>query len=510
MKQPDFLGPAAGWKPRSDSGRREHCIIMHITLISPPFIFPDTYSVVPSHCLGIRYISAYLRTHGIRTHVVDALQQGLQQVRPYGGTGCLAGLDQEAILAAIPQETDLLALSVPFSQLAPIAHELAAALKQRFPDKLLVMGGVYPSTQPEQALRSTADCIVVGEGEDALRQLADGVLPTSIRGVYRIPPEDGRFQPALPIEDLDRLPFPDLELPAIQSYFRRSSRNHRQVLTASLITSRGCPYSCEFCSIHPVYGRGWRGRSAGNVLEEIRLLADRFGVEHFEIEDDNFTLDRQRTIAILEGIRELQAAGRRIGWSTPNGIRIDTLDDEVIRLMVASGCSEIVLALEHGDPEMLALMDKRLDLGRVFQVLEQLVRHDMPSIILFVIVGYPGETVQRFENSLATLRKIRRLVGRRVQACVNIAQPYPGTRLLENCRANGWLVDPAAHDFLNSRQVMATTHTVHIVTPDFDQAEVLHRVRRIEAIFEGRIRHLLKGSASLRQLVRCIKSRLAR
>jgi len=459
---------------------------MKVTLINPPFLFPAKDEIIQSHCLGIRYLSAFLKNKGGHQVVlVDALKIGIRNVHPYTG-GYIVGLELDEIVRQIPEDTNLIGVSVPFSQIAPIAHDLIAKIKERFPALPLVMGGVYPSTQPQLALTSQADCIVVGEGEGALLQLANGEEAGEIRGVYRRGTTSDSFPPAVAVADLDSIPFPDYDLPDIDDYFSISPRNVRKQRTASIVTSRGCPFQCEFCSIHPVYGRKWRGRSAQSVLEEIEYLNKRFGVTSLEIEDDNFTMQKQRTIDILEGIVRLNEQGAGLSWNTPNGVRIDTLDADIIKLIARSNCKTLVLALEHGDQEMLRIMNKELDLHKAFAVIRALIENKIKNILIFIIVGYPGETRERFENSLIYLKKIKTLGGN-VKVYPNIAQPYPGTGLLKKCLDEGFIRDREIDNFLKKRSLLSTGYTVTITTSDFDEQEVLSRKERIRSIFPPKL-----------------------
>jgi radical SAM superfamily enzyme YgiQ (UPF0313 family)/polysaccharide pyruvyl transferase WcaK-like protein len=473
-----------GAKKVADSQRSEQIHIhMKITLINPPFLFPVEHERVLSHCLGLRYISSYLKTKGSHQVVfIDALNMGFENIRKYAN-GYIVGLEIEDIVKQIPQDADLIGISVPFSQLAPIAHDLIDLAKSRFPKTPIVMGGVYPSTQPQLALLSKADSIVVGEGESAFLQMANGKNPKDIRGVYVCKTtREEKFSAAAMIEDLDNLPFPDDSLPMMDRYFTISPRNDRTHRTASIITSRGCPFHCEFCSIHPVYGHKWRGRSAGNVLSEMEYLIEKHGINCFEIEDDNFTLEKERTMEILQGIVRLNKKGSDLTWRTPNGVRIDTIDADIARLIKRSNCREIVVALEHGDREMLHLMNKKLNLDKAYDVIRMLVEQGIPQITIFVIAGYPGESRERFLNGLDYLRKIRRLGGA-VSVCLNIAQPYPGTKLLTRCKEESYLSDNSIDNFLVKRNLMSTGHFVHIITPDFDAQEVLRRKKMIQEIF---------------------------
>ncbi|MFH1625990.1 MAG: glycosyltransferase, partial [Pseudomonadota bacterium] len=325
--------------------------------------------------------------------------------------------------------------------------------------------------------------IVVGEGERALLQIANGTDPKEIKGVYsRGYTQDENFSSTDLIEDLDTLPFPDDTLPNMDQYYNISPRNDRTHRTGSMVTSRGCPFSCEFCSIHPVYGHRWRARSAENVLSEIEYLNKNHGINCFEIEDDNFTLQKDRTVDILEGLVRLNEKGYNLIWRTPNGIKIDTIDPDIAKLIKKSNCQEIVVALEHGDEEMLQLMNKKLDLGKAYDVIKTLVEQQIPRITIFVIVGYPGENKKRFLNGFNYLQRIKELGGP-VSVWVNIAQPYPGTRLLQRCKEAGYLSDPSIDNFLVNRNLMSTEYFVQITTPDFDAQEVLCRKQMIQEVF---------------------------
>lgn len=447
---------------------------MKIVLINPPFLFHHNRPVGPSQCLGLRSLSAVLKKQGHSVSIIDALSDGLTNVRPYAN-GFIFGLGLECITARIPTDTELIGIGVPFSQLAPIAHDLIATLRNCRPNARIVMGGVYPSTQPKLALTSQADFIVIGEGETAICDIAAGKDPASIKGVYTKNDlgRSGEFKQAEIVSRLDDLPFTDYELPGVERYFM-STRYFGRDNTASIVTSRGCPYACEFCSIHPVYGNRWRSRSSKNVLDEIGLLNKRFGIRRIEFEDDNLTLDRGRAAEIFEGINRMNEEGAAITWCTPNGIRIDTLDAELIRLMKISGCESITMALEHGDPEILRVMNKNMDLEKAFHVITQCIKHEIPSITLFILVGYPGETRKSFGKSKRYIRRILSL-GRNINIQPNIVQPYPGTKLLERCRSFGYIKDDDIDNFLVRRDVISTAETVSITTPEFDVREVYRR-----------------------------------
>lgn len=473
---------------------------MKITLINPPFLYISDHKLGVSQCIGLRSISSYLKSLGHEVVFIDALMLGFDNVKPYAN-GYIVGLEYPDLVARIPADTDFVGLSVPFSQVGPIAHDLIDLIRGRLPDVRIVMGGVYPSTQPELALKSSADYVVVGDGENAFAQILDAAPGERIAGVYT-PADRGRtsFPSAKWVGDLNSMPLPDFDIPHIDDYFNVSPRARTGTRTAALVTSRGCPYECTFCSVHPTAGFKFRRQSTDYVIDQIEILNRKYGVTSLEIEDDNFTLKPKRAMEILEGIIRMNEKGANLSWRTPNGVRIDTLSDQAMALIKRSRCTELTLALEHGDQEMVStFMKKRLDLDVAYDVMSLAAKHQVNTNI-FIIVGYPGETRDKFDNCVRYLRKVKALGGH-VTTLAFIAQPYPGTELLAECRARGYLRPPPGityenfDNFLERRDLMSTGSVVSIETPDFDREEVLARQAEIKALFPPPLK--MKKVASL-------------
>jgi len=456
---------------------------MNIVLINPPYIFLKRSDIVFPQCLGLLYISASLIKDKHSVVVIDSLWEGRNNIISYVDGSVKVGLDNHEIITRVRENTDLIGLSVPFSHFAKHAHVLVADLKRALPSIPVVMGGVFPSTQPELAMASEADFIILGEGEVSMAKLADCFtsknfesLPAGVISISDV----NASQKATPqyVRDVDEIPFPQRELLEFERYVTISPRNQRGWRTSSILSSRGCPYDCEFCSVHPVCGYKWRPRSAKNVLCEIESLIDQYKVNHFEIEDDNFSFNKERTIEILEGIIEINSRRKseEIAWSTPNGVRIDTLDEKVMDVISRSNCLSISIGLEHGDGDVLKIMRKKLSLEKVEQIVSFAHKYNI-FINIFIIYGYPGENRERFEKGLIFYSHLKKIAPK-INFLFFLAQPYPGTKLYERCLKEGYIKE----DFFSSIEKVSrfsTTSTCWINTPDFDKEELLRREKEL-------------------------------
>jgi len=456
---------------------------MNIVLINPPYIFSKRSDIVFPQCLGLLYISASLIKDKHSVVVIDSLWEGRDNITSFADGTVKVGLDNHEIISRVHEDAELIGLSVPFSHFAPHAHVLVADLKRALPSVPVVMGGVFPSTQPELAMTSKADYLILGEGEVSMAKLADcftsksfGSLPAGV--ISKCDVNTSKKASPQYVRDVDEIPFPQRELLEFEKYVAISPRNQYGWRTASILSSRGCPYDCEFCSVHPVCGYKWRPRSAKNVLCEIDSLIDQYNVNHFEIEDDNFSFNKERTIEIIEGIieRNSRRKANKIVWSTPNGIRIDTLDEKVMEVISRSNCLAISIALEHGDGDVLKIMRKKLSLEKVEKITSFAHKYNI-STNIFIIYGYPGESRERFERALTFYSHLKKIAPK-INFLFFLAQPYPGTKLYERCLKEGYIEE----DFFNSIEKVnrfSTASTCWIDTPDLNKEELLRREKEL-------------------------------
>lgn len=270
----------------------------------------------------------------------------------------------------------------------------------------VVLGGPEPPNYADEYLASGADVIVAGEGEVTLEELipvlhrappvsperhtmrADRVPAGDLAAIAGITFKDetGRVRPTAPrpqIKDLDAQPFPDREAIELEQYFEAWRRHGRR--SVSVITARGCPFTCKWCS-HSVYGFTHRRRSPENVADELELLRDRYGADHVWYADDVFTINKRWIARYAE---ELDKRGIKLPFDTIT--REDRLDEKTIATLASMGCERIWIGAESGSQRVLDEMSRRTDASRTREMI-RLLQHYGIRAGTFIMVGYEGET----------------------------------------------------------------------------------------------------------------------
>lgn len=336
--------------------------------------------------LGLLYISAHLKARGFDVEVLDTTfltrEEAFRRIRemrpPVLG-----------IYGNLITRPNVLAL-------ARVAREVGA---------YVVLGGPEPANYPEEYLDRGADVVVVGEGEEALEELLPHLARSGPTGMQEIQglvyrETDGtlvRTPPRPGIRDLDGQPFPDREAIAIDRYLE-VWREHHGRGAVSLITARGCPFSCKWCS-HAVFGYTHRRRSPENVVDEVEEILERYGPEMLWYADDVFTIHHRWLSGYAE---ELERRGIRIPFETIS--REDRLNEEVVATLQRMGCFRLWIGSESGSQQVLDAMDRRADAERIREMVGLLQAHGIEAG-LFVMLGYEGEEVADIEQTVEHLKE---------------------------------------------------------------------------------------------------------
>lgn len=411
---------------------------MKVLLINPPSfnLYFQLGAKLPP--LGLCYLAAVLRKEGHHVHLVDF------EVEP----------ERELKF----EQYDLVGIS---SDTPRYRKALAIAKQAKEQGLPVVMGGYHVTFLDEEALSTgLVDYVVRGEGEYILLELVDSLEHdrdlSRVRGLSFM--LKGRYQrnPDAPfIDDLDALPFPARDLLPMDHYVTLSEGRPM----TSIITSRGCPFNCSFCSVSRFSGRRWRARSLDSILAEIEFLKSTYGFQSFSFVDDNFTLNPRRVIQFTE---KLKARNLNISWWCLS--RVDTIvkNEEMVKRMAETGAKTIFLGLESGSQEVLNNYDKKITLWQQRKAIEILKRYKIRVWGSFII-GNLRETKEMIKRTIDFARKFKLHISQ-----FSILTPYPGTLLF---------------DFLKKEN--------RIITYNWDYYDGAHAVIKIDTLTPSELQKLL-------------------
>jgi magnesium-protoporphyrin IX monomethyl ester (oxidative) cyclase len=448
---------------------------MKVLLINPPqTFFPGSDPPAGNLPLGLMYIAAMLQNGGYIVEILDAFMADADFKEGNGETKTV-GLPFKQIGKEIRvRKPDIVGIAGPFTSQIGHAIQTSKVAKEACPDCLTVVGGPHVSLVPSEFLEEaiTVDIAVVGEGENAMLEIAQSLegkkALSEIQGIaYRngdtiIVNPRRRF-----LDNLDNLPYPAYDLVDMEQYLSTSKKGYRsfQDRAIPMITSRGCPFNCSFCSVHLHMGHSFRAHSAQYVLDHIQYIVDKYKVRNIFFEDDNLTLDLKRFEAICDGIIERKI---KVNWETPNGIRADCLNLDLLKKMKKSGAKSIFVGVESGDQQILdKIIGKSLDLDKVIEFAKNSQKIGLKTGA-FYIIGFPGETKQDMQRTVDFALDLKRKYD--VGMHLFVATPSYGTRLYVECKDKGYLsADLSWNSFAQARQAKGIPL---ITTNEFTPVEV--------------------------------------
>ena len=307
--------------------------------------------------------------------------------------------------------------------------KISKAIKKMNPKIKIILGGVHATSMYKQILENLpVDFIVLNEGEINFPKLIEALDKKKsfkkLKGIAFKEKSEVKFNgPGEFISDLDEIPFPKHEL---------CKNTIRRTRTANMITSRGCPYGCIFCSTSAYWGRKWRARSAENVVSEIEEIVKKFPyVRKICFHDDTFVLDNQRVIDICNLILKRDL---KIKWSC--AARVDRISEEMLKKMKEAGCTDISYGVESGSEKMLKIIDKKITKEQIKRTIA-LTNKVGIKYHVFLMVGNPGET---WETVKETSKFLDELQNCNVTA-VGRLELYPNTKAYEIAKNQKFIND---------------------------------------------------------------------
>lgn len=397
---------------------------MKVLLIEPPFHrFMGFYRYF--FPFGLSALSAFLKKEGHQVLIYDAdhgdkpapiTSSGLLKVYPL----YLEGIKDKnhpiwrEIESTISNYCpDIIGITFMSTKMGAV-QQIVQIAKTQCPEVPVVLGGVHPSVLYRSTLEQTkADIAVIGEGEVTFSELIKELESHNpdiykIQGIaYRSPNEKIVVTPPRPlIRDLDLLPIPDREsLLNLESY--------RPDDLSMIMTSRGCPYNCTFCS--SIWERRVRNRSIPHLLKEIKYLQDRFQTQNIYFKDDTFTIDKKRIYKFCNDIKQNNI---QIQWECLT--RIELIDEDLLIVMQRSGLFNLKIGIETGSPRLLKETNKNISIDQIKKGAALLKKLNMKWSAFFMI-GYPDETEEEISQTRQFIEEIQP-----TYVSMSILVPYPG------------------------------------------------------------------------------------
>lgn len=423
---------------------------MNILLIQPPV--QDFYQTGSrTQPLGLAYLAASLQQHGHTASILDCQVPGLKKQLPvprkfsylkdfYAECDISPfrlyskyfhfGISYEAIREYIKLNAPhAVGISCQFTPYVDETFTVASVVKSVDPDIPVIVGGAHASCLPGAVLASPhIDYVILGEGEETLPELvqyiAAGEPPLKLAGIGFKADGSIRVNPRKKfIQDLDSLPFPARDLLNF-SYYTINGKPYTM-----LLTSRGCPQNCSYCSVQNIMGKQLRSRSPEQILREMRLCRDRFGISLFDIEDDNFTYDQKRALDLLTLVIE-EFGEDALQLFAMNGLSILSLNKELLWHMRKAGFRHLDLALGSSVVAASRKMNRPCDLAKTDEVLQQASDVTFP-VTTYVIIGLAGQRLEDMMDSLIFLMERPTLLG------PSIFYPSPGTEAFKALDGDG-------------------------------------------------------------------------
>jgi len=358
--------------------------------------------------LGIAYIASYLRENGFSVGLID--------LRYYGNKW--QSIVENVIRRENPKFVGIPCVTPTILEVMKISE----IVKRVDPNVRVVWGGPHPSAVPEGSMKFRyVDMIVIGEGEETFKELISGKKLSQIKGLcYRSKNKIKINQRRQLIENLDELPWPAYDMLPLERY-----GNPFLGKSLIMVTGRGCPYNCAFCSSKVIHQGRYRVRSPRNVVDEIEYLYKKHHVRKLMFVDDTFTAYPKRTTEICN---EIIKRGIKIEWACDT--RVNSITEELLRTMKRAGCRLVKFGVESGDQKILNIIRKGITLEQVKRAVAFAKRVGLETHGFFII-GHPYDTKKTIKKTIRFAKELKL-----DYAQFSVMTPLPGTEVLTMAEHN--------------------------------------------------------------------------
>lgn len=386
---------------------------MKLFFIEAPYSYGSGKIVVGKYFpLGLGYLASYMQQHGSSVHFFQPCED--------------QDYDSQLAAALHDHDPDMVCVSA-MTPLFPRAVAICEMVKKTTGVRT-VMGGHHVSAVGARVLEQSpsTDFAVIGEGEETLLELVSTLETgqSDLSGISGLAWRDagGNIITNAPrgfIENLDSLPYPARGL-ADMSRFRIHSYIDFGKKSATMITSRGCPFKCMFCSSRLTMGVKYRYRSVDNIMGEIHEIVNKYGIDHLVFEDDTLTIKRDRLGALCEAMAAMPNTPTWYGLS-----RVDAMDFELASIMRRANCRMVAFGIESGSPDVLKKIGKKISIDQSVQAVDACRRAGLRTMCTF-IVGFPFDTRETMQMTLNAAVRIGPTI-----ALFFPLTPYPGTEVYD-------------------------------------------------------------------------------
>ena len=413
---------------------------LKILLIDPTSPWITNNSVLKHHDqvmlpAGLMYLSAYLKERMADRLDIRVVSTMVDLPKPE---------DLDTLLQDFVPDVVGIRCVIFFSEQIKVIAERVRTL---LPDTLLIAGGPNVTFDNENLqANQNFDILAEGEGEEILHEVLVKYLESGldrhtekfseISGImFRRNEQLTQLAPRPAITDLDALPFPDYECIDLGRYSQYMNYGYNRRPMGILFTSRGCPFKCTYC--HMVFGKGFRARSAADTYREIVHLHSTYGIRDFSIVDDNFTVDRPR---VEEFTELLISQGPSVNLYFPNGVRADSLNDDLLVKLKKAGTIYMTFSLETASPRLQKVIRKHANVEKLTQIVHRACELNIITN-LCMMVGFPTETL---EDALYSLEYYRQFDKVTLPYYFSVKY-YPGTELFHTAKKYGISIDEQSY-----------------------------------------------------------------